>query len=119
MSKKTFRNIDEYIMTLPKEAQSIIQDIRKLVHEMVPGATETISYQMPTFKLGKAYVLYVAAWKDHIGLYPTPDGITAFEKELRPYKRAKGSVRFPLNEPIPYKLIRKIARYRAAQIQKN
>jgi uncharacterized protein YdhG (YjbR/CyaY superfamily) len=119
MNKKTFRNIDEYIMTLSNEMQLTLQDIRKLVHEIVPDVTETISYQMPTFKLGKVYLLHVAAWKDHIGLYPTPDGITAFEEELRPYKSAKGSVRFPLNKPIPYELIRKIVRYKLAQAQKQ
>lgn len=105
------KNIDEYIAKFPIEVQEKLQKIRKIVRDAAPEATEKISYQMPTFYL-YGNLVHFAAYKKHIGFYPTPSGITSFDEELAPYKRAKGSVIFPLDKPIPYDLIDKIVRFR-------
>jgi len=105
------KNIDEYIAKFPIEVQEKLQKIRKIVQDAAPEATEKISYQMPTFYL-YGNLVHFAAYKKHIGFYPTPSGITSFDEELAPYKRAKGSVIFPLDKPIPYDLIDKIVRFR-------
>ncbi len=105
------KNIDEYISMFPIEVQEKLQKIRKIVQDAAPEATEKISYQMPTFYL-YGNLVHFAAYKKHIGFYPTPSGITSFDEELAPYKRAKGSVIFPLDKPIPYDLIDKIVRFR-------
>jgi len=117
--KRQFKTIDEYIKTFPKDVQSILQEMRQTIRKAAPEAVETISYQMPTFKLNGKYLVYFAAWKDHIGFYPIPSGIEAFQKELSPYKGAKGSVRFPLGEPIPYDLVRRIVMFRMKEEQKK
>lgn len=114
MEKKKYTTIDEYIGDFPAEIQEILEKIRQVIYEAVPDATEKISYQMPTFYLN-GNLVHFAAFKNHIGFYPTPDGITAFEEELAPYKRAKGSANFPLTKPIPYELIRQMTFYRAEQ----
>lgn len=106
-----YTTIDEYIATFSPEIQTILSNIRNIIKEVVPEATEKISYQMPTFYLN-GNLVHFAAFKKHIGFYPTPSGIEAFQKELSGYKGAKGSIQFPLNEPIPYDLIRKIVLYR-------
>jgi uncharacterized protein YdhG (YjbR/CyaY superfamily) len=108
------KNIDEYIAKFPIEVQEKLQKIRKIVRDAAPEATEKISYQMPTFYL-YGNLVHFAAYKKHIGFYPTPSGITSFDEELAPYKRAKGSVIFPLDKPIPYDLIDKIVRFRVAE----
>lgn len=108
------KNIDEYIAKFPIEVQEKLQKIRKIVQDAAPEATEKISYQMPTFYL-YGNLVHFAAYKKHIGFYPTPSGITSFDEELAPYKRAKGSVIFPLDKPIPYDLIDKIVRFRVAE----
>ena len=108
------KNIDEYITKFPIEVQEKLQKIRKIVQDAAPEATEKISYQMPTFYLN-GNLVHFAAYKKHIGFYPTPSGITSFDEELAPYKRAKGSVIFPLDKPIPYDLIDKIVRFRVAE----
>lgn len=120
IDNKNILTIDSYIKTFPKEVQSILEEIRKTIKEVVPAETvETISYQMPSFKLKGKYVVYFAAWKSHIGFYATPGGNTAFQKELAPYKQAKGSIQFPLDEPMPFELIKKIAKFRVKEIQEN
>ena len=106
--------IDEYIAGFPPDVQAILQKIRLTIREAAPDAEETISYQMPTFTL-KGNLVHFAAFKEHIGFYPTPTGIEKFQKELSVYKGAKGSVRFPLDQPIPYGLIGKIAKFRAKE----
>lgn len=103
--------VDAYIAEFPIEVQHILKEIRTIIFEEMPEITEKISYQMPTYWHGKN-LFHFAAFKSHIGFYPTSSGITSFAEELKPYKHAKGSIRFPLNEPIPYELIRKIVRYR-------
>jgi len=117
--KKQFKTIDEYIKTFPKDTQIILEKIRQTIKKITPKAEETISYQMPTFKLNGTYLVYFAAWKNHIGFYPTPSGTKAFKKELAPYGAAKGSVRFPLNESIPYDLIKKIVLFRMKESEQK
>ena len=115
MEKKQFNTIDEYISTFPKDIQQILQEIRETIHNAAPEAEEAISYQIPTFKLN-GNLVHFAAWKNHIGFYPTPSGTKEFEKELSRYNRAKGSVQFPLDQPMPLTLIAKIVKYR---VKKN
>jgi len=109
---RQYITIDEYINNFPKDVQKILLNLRKLVKDIVPNAEETISYQMPTFKLNGKNFIHFAAFKNHVGFYPIPSGIAAFEKELAPYGKGKGSVRFSLDKPIPYELIKKIVDYR-------
>ena len=113
--KKKFSTIDEYITSFPKEIQEILEKIRKTISEAAPSAKETISYQMPTFKLKKNLV-HFAAFKNHIGFYPTPTGNESFKEELSPYVFGKGSIKFPLNKPIPYDLIKKIVNRRVTEL---
>jgi uncharacterized protein YdhG (YjbR/CyaY superfamily) len=117
LDKKQFGTIDEYINTFPKGVQSILEKIRQTIRKVAPEAIEAISYQMPTFKLNGKYLVYFAAYKNHIGFYPTPSGTEAFKKELSPYKAGKGSARFPLGEPIPYDLVKKIVMFRIKERQ--
>jgi len=113
-SKTNYNSIDEYIATVPKEIQEKLEELRAVIKEVVPEAQEKISYQMPTFTL-KGNLVHFAAFKNHIGFYPTPSGITAFDDELAIYKRAKGSVQFPFNQPLPLELIRKIVKFRVEE----
>jgi uncharacterized protein YdhG (YjbR/CyaY superfamily) len=117
-NKIPFHTIDEYIMQFSPEVQEILKMLRKVIKESAPNATEKISYQMPTFFLHKNLV-HFAAFKNHIGFYPTPSGIEAFKEELSGYKGSKGSIQFPLNKPIPYELISKIVKYRVAENMKK
>jgi uncharacterized protein YdhG (YjbR/CyaY superfamily) len=112
--KPQFKTIDEYIKTFPGDVQIILEKMRQTIHEAAPEAVETISYQMPAFKLN-GNLIYFAAFKKHIGLYPTPSGAEAFKKELSAYKSGKGSVQLPLNKPIPYDLVKKIVLFRVKE----
>ena len=105
------KNIDEYIAGFPNDVQETLEKIRMTIRRAAPAAEETISYQMPTFTL-KGNLVHFAAYKKHIGFYPAPRGIEKFRKELSAYKGGKGSVRFPLDEPIPFDLIHKIVKFR-------
>jgi uncharacterized protein YdhG (YjbR/CyaY superfamily) len=114
-SKKAgFVSIDQYIATFPKETQKILEELRTTIKEAAPSAEEKISYQMPTFFL-HGNLVHFAAFKTHIGFYPTPSGIEAFKKELSVYEGAKGSVQFPIDKPLPLKLISKIVKYRVTE----
>jgi uncharacterized protein YdhG (YjbR/CyaY superfamily) len=104
--------MDEYIKTFPLDIQRILERVRQTIRKAAPGAVETISYQMPTFKLNGKNLVHFAAWKNHIGFYPQPSGTKAFQKELSPYKAAKGSIQFPLDKPVPYDLVEKIVIFR-------
>jgi len=108
------KNIDEYIAGFPIEVQHILQEIRSTIREAAPEAGETISYQMPTFTL-HGNLVHFAAYKRHIGFYPAPSGIEKFKKEIAVYKWAKGSVQFPLDQPIPYDLISRITAFRVTE----
>jgi len=113
---KKFKTMDEYIKTFPNDVQNILEKMRQTIRKAAPEAVEAISYQMPTFKLNGKNLVHFAAWKNHIGFYPTPSGTETFKKELSPYKRTKGSVQFPLELPIPYDLVEKIVIFRMKEI---
>jgi uncharacterized protein YdhG (YjbR/CyaY superfamily) len=110
----SLQTVDDYIAGFPDTIQSILQQIRSIIREMVPDAEEVISYQMPTYRL-LGNLVHFAAFKHHIGFYPTPTGVEAFQEELALYQHAKGSIRFPLDQPIPYALIRKIVAFRVKE----
>jgi uncharacterized protein YdhG (YjbR/CyaY superfamily) len=107
-------SIDEYISTLPPGAQRIMDEIRQRIRRAAPQAQEVISYQMPAFKLN-GILVYFAAWKRHIGLYPPVSGDAELEKATAPYAGEKGNLQFPLDKPIPYDLIERIVRLRLKQ----
>jgi uncharacterized protein YdhG (YjbR/CyaY superfamily) len=108
------KTIDEYINTFPEDVRRILNELRQTIKEVAPEAQETINYQMPTFTL-HGNLVHFAAFKNHIGFYPTPTGIEAFKEELSPYKGAKGSVQFPIDQPMPLSLIRRIVEYRVKE----
>ncbi len=112
--KAGFTSIDEYIATFPEAIQERLREMRATIKAAAPDATEKISYQMPTFFL-KGNLVHFAAFKNHIGFYPTPQGIEAFKDELSVYEGAKGSVQFPLDQPLPLELVSRIVHYRAAE----
>jgi uncharacterized protein YdhG (YjbR/CyaY superfamily) len=111
---KKFKTIDEYMAGLPEEIQVKLEQIRQSIKEAAPQATEAISYGMPAFKLNGVLV-YFAAFKDHIGFFPTGSGVSHFQKELEPYHTSKGTIRFPLDKPIPLDLIKKIVKFRVKE----
>lgn len=111
-----YKSIDEYIKTFPKEIQEILEKMRQVIHEAAPEAEEAIAYGIPTFKQN-GNLVHFAAYKNHIGFYPAPSGIEAFDEELKPYIFAKGSIHFPLDiTQIPYDLVTRIVKFR---IEKN
>jgi len=114
MADKGYTTIDEYIRQFPAPVQSKLKELRLLLREIAPEAQEKISYQMPTFYLN-GNLVHFAAHAEHIGFYPTPSGIAEFKAELSRYKHAKGSVQFPLDEPLPMDLIRKIVVFRVEE----
>lgn len=106
--------IDKYISEFPKETQVLLKQIRAIITKAAPIADEKISYAMPTFYLHKSLV-HFAGYKNHIGFYPAPSGIKNFKNELQKYKTSKGAIQFPLNQPLPEKLITKIVKFRVAE----
>jgi uncharacterized protein YdhG (YjbR/CyaY superfamily) len=108
------KSIEEYISALPPEAQRIMEKIRRIIKRAAPQTQEVISYQMPAFRLN-GILVYCAAWKRHIGLYPPISGDAELEKAAAPYVGEKGNLQFPLDQPIPYDLIEKIVRLRLKQ----
>ena len=114
-SKKAgFTSIDEYIASFPEDTQKILEEIRATIRAAAPEAEEKISYQMPTFFL-KGNLIHFAAFKNHIGIYPTPSGTQAFKDEISMYQGAKGSIRLPIDEPMPLKLIGRIVKFRVTE----
>lgn len=112
--QRATRDIDEYIAGFPPDIQEILESVRLTIREAAPGAEETIKYAIPTFTL-EGTLVHFAAFKKHIGFYPTPTGIEAFKSELSAYEGAKGSVKFPLDAPMPLDLIDKIVRFRVTE----
>ena len=112
--RPTFADIDAYIASAAPEAQPVLQQIRSIIRSTIPGASETISYGMPAFKIDRVFV-YFAAFKNHIGLYPPVKGDAVLEKALQPYRGEKGNLRFPLHEPMPYDLIERVVKQLASQ----
>jgi uncharacterized protein YdhG (YjbR/CyaY superfamily) len=102
-----FDSVDTYIASFPEDVQPVLQGVRAAVHAGVPGLTEGISYQMPVFRLDGRPIVQFGGWKRHVGMYPVPDDL-ALEDELAAYRSTKGTVKFPLNEPVPYELVERI-----------
>jgi uncharacterized protein YdhG (YjbR/CyaY superfamily) len=113
-TKKPFKTIDEYIKTFPEDVQSILEKMRQAIRKVAPEAEESISYQIPTFKLNGSSLVYFAAFKNHIGLYPPPPN--GFEKEIAPYEGPKGNLKFPIDRPIPLDLVKRIVKRRVKEI---
>jgi len=114
-TRSTAKTIDEYIAEFPAETQRVLEEVRTLIKAAAPDATETISYAIPTFDLNGKHLVHFAAYERHVGFYPGSSGIAAFEGELRPYKSAKGSVQFPLGQPLPADVIRRMVEFRVDQ----
>ena len=112
MSNTVPQNIDDYIADFPPEIQEILQRVRETIRKAAPDAEETISYNIPTFNLKGHYLIYFAGYKKHIGLYPVPIGNEELKEEMAPYVSGKGTLKFPLDKPIPYGLIRKLVKFR-------
>ncbi|WP_061218253.1 iron chaperone [Leptospira weilii] len=114
-SKKiNFKDVDDYISRFPENIQKILEELRFVIRKSAPEAEEKISYQIPAFVF-HGNLVYFAAYKKHIGFYPTSSGIRAFQSELMKYKTSKGAVQFPINQPLPLKLIAKIVKYRVKE----
>jgi len=109
-----FKDIDSYIGSFPPEVQELLNQLRSAIRKAAPEAEETINYSIPTYKLN-GNLVHFAAYKNHVGFYPSPSGIQAFKEELSIYKNAKGSVQFPIAKPLPLELISKIVRFRVAE----
>lgn len=117
--KDQYKTIEEYILSFPPETQNILSEMRRVIGKAAPGAKEAMSYQLPTFKLNGKNLVHFAAYKNHIGFYPVPSGIAAFKEELSPYIKGKGTLQFPLDEPIPYELVKKVVKFRVTESQQN
>lgn len=114
MQSQRYRSVDEYIATFPDDVQAILQSLRATIRSAAPEAEERISYQMPAFAL-HGDLVYYAARKSHIGFYPTGSGVEAFARDLSGYTCTKGAIRFPISEPLPMDLIRRIVEFRCAE----
>ncbi len=109
--KKPFTTIDGYISTFPADIQAILENVRQAIHKAAPEAVETMSYGIPTFNLNSKHLVFFAGWKQHISLYPLPAADAAFQQEMAHYKRAKGTIQFPLDKSIPYDLVEQIVTF--------
>lgn len=108
-------SIDGYIAGFPPETQKVLEELRALIRASAPNATERISYAMPTFDLNGQHLVHFAGYEKHIGFYPVPSGIEAFKEEFKPFKTGKGSAQFPLGQPLPKDLIRRIVEFRVEE----
>ena len=111
-NKISFKSVDEYISQFSPQVKEILKTLRRVIKEAAPDALETINYNMPTFLL-KGNLAHFAAFKNHIGFYPDPSGMNEFKDQLSQYKTSKGSVKFPIDNPLPYELISDIVKFRA------
>lgn len=114
-----FSNIDEYIALFPEDMKKKLQELRASIRAAAPGVVETISYQIPTFDLNGRHLIHFGAWKTHIAIYPGSAGVGAFAKELVGYTMAKGTIQFPLDQPLPLELIGRIVKFRVEEEQKR
>ena len=115
MAKTDFKSVDDYLAAKPAALKDALERVRNAIRAAVPAATEEISYQIPTYKLHGRIVIYFAGWKQHYSLYPAVDLVEPFKDELEPYDVNKGTIRFPLSEPVPVALIQRLAAHRAAR----
>ncbi len=117
MAKTDFKSVDEYIASQPETIQGVLEHVRSTIRKALPKADEVISYQIPAYKMQGGAVVYFAGWKQHYSLYPVSGPLVeAFKDELARYEVSKGTIRFPLSEPIPVKLIERIAKFRAKEV---
>ena len=117
MANTDFKSVDEYIASRPAAVRSVLKRVRSIIRKAVPKADEVLSYQIPTYKLNGRAVVFFAGWSEHYSLYPSNDRlVAAFKKELAQYEISKGTIRFPLSEPVPVKLIERIAKFRAKEV---
>ena len=114
-NRSTANSIDEYIAEFPPETQKVLEELRALIKASAPDAIETISYAIPTFDLNGKHLVHFAGYARHVGRYPAPSGLEAFKEDLKPYKSGKGSVQFPLGQPLPRDLIRRIVEFRVEE----
>jgi len=115
-NRSTATTHDDYIAEFPAETQAVLREIRAIVKQQVPDAVETISYAIPTFDLNKKHLVHYAGYAKHIGFYPTSSGIAAFKEEISGYKNSTGAVQFPLGEPLPTDLIRRMVEFRIQEV---
>ncbi len=111
------RSVDAYIAQFPPETRKRLSQLRRLIRACAPEATETISYSMPTFDLNGRHLVHFAGYANHVGFYPTGSGVDAFREELKPYVSGRGSVQFPLDQPLPLGLIRRVVEFRVRETQ--
>src|SRR5262245_28810325 len=117
MAKTAFKSIDDYIASQPEGAQRVLTRVRRIIQKAVPGAEEVISYQIPAYKLNGRMLMFFAGWKEHFSLYPLNARIAkAFKKDLARYETSKGTIKIPLSDPVPVKLIEGFAKMRAAEV---
>ena len=117
MAKTCVKSVDDYIASQPEEVQVVLERVRSTIRKAVPGAEETISYQIPTYKLQGRPMLYFAGWRKHYSLYPATDHVVAaFKADLAAYEVSKGTIRFPLSQAVPVKLIERISKFRAKEV---
>jgi len=114
-TKPKTSSIDKYISQFPKEIQRVLEKLRQTIKKSAPKSEETMSYGIPTFDMNGKHLVHFAAFKKHIGFYPTPSGISKFQKEMSDYETAKGSVKFPLDKPIPFDLVKEIVKFRVEE----
>jgi len=110
-----FETVEAYLASFPDGVRPVLEQVRQTIRTAVPGAEETISYDIPTFKLGGRAVVYFAGWKHHVSVYPIPQADEALERDLAPFRAAKGTLKFPLDRPVPYELIGRAAGLLAAE----
>ena len=114
-----FATIDEYIASFPPEVQEKLQGIRSAIRKAAPDAEEAIRYGIPTFRQNGSNLVHFAAFKDHLSFFPTASGVEKFRKELTSYTMSKGTIQFPLNDPVPYDLVERITRFRAGETREK
>ena len=120
MPKTDVTSVDEYLASQPEAVRSVLERVRRTIRKAVPDAEEVISYKIPAYKVRGVVILFFAGWKHHYSLYPANGQVVAqFADELAPYEISKGTIRFPLNEPVPVKLIERIAKFRAKEVARS
>jgi uncharacterized protein YdhG (YjbR/CyaY superfamily) len=117
MANTDFKSVDEYIAAKPESVRGVLERVRSAIRKALPGADEVISYQIPAYKLQGRAVIYFAGWKQHYSVYPAIGALVeAFKDELAPYEISKGTIRFPLSDPVPVRLIGRLAKFRAKEV---
>lgn len=117
MDKTIAASVDEHIARASAKAKPMLEELRTIIRQAAPGATESVSYGIPTFDLHGRHLVHFAGYAKHVSLYPTSSGVKAFEEELRPYPTGKGTIHFALDQPIPAELVRRIVEFRVREIE--